>query len=194
MREDGLSAARVLERCGLLSDSHDYHLKRFLHEFFPRGTAFPPHEVPRAGEDLPRAALEAFSLDDIGTTEIDDAFSVQRCRPEPASASISRRPRSASPGSALDAIARERLSTAYMPGRKFTMLPEDVIERSRSITAASCPAVSLYVDLDADLRCALVTRASSACRSSPTCATPSTTSSTKHSKRRKPKGSRSKRS
>lgn len=147
----GLSAARVFERCGLLSDSHDYHLKRFLHEFFPRGTAFPPHEVPRAGEDLPRAALEAFSLDDIGTTEIDDAFSVQRT---PAGTRlgihIAAPGLGFAPGSALDAIARERLSTAYMPGRKFTMLPDDVIEMFSLGHGGELPALSLYVDLDAD--------------------------------------------
>lgn len=147
----GLSAARVLERCGLLSDSHDYHLKRFVHEFFPRGTVFPPHEVPRAGENLPRAALEAFSLDDIGTTEIDDAFSVQRT---PAGTRVGIHIAAPglgfAPGSALDAIARERLSTAYMPGRKFTMLPDDVIEMFSLDHGGELPVVSLYVDLDAD--------------------------------------------
>ncbi|HSA91190.1 MAG TPA: RNB domain-containing ribonuclease [Burkholderiales bacterium] len=145
----GLSPARLFERCGLLPDSHDYHLKRFLHEFFPRGTAFPPHEVPRPGEDLPRAALEAFSLDDVGTTEIDDAFSVQpvaggwRLGIHIAAPALG-----FAPGSALDAIARERLSTAYMPGRKFTMLPQDVIEAFSLDHGGELPAVSLYVELD----------------------------------------------
>jgi exoribonuclease-2 len=145
----GLSPARLFERCGLLPDSHDYHLKRFLHEFFPRGTDFPPHEVPRPGEDLPRAAREAFSLDDVGTTEIDDAFSVQpvaggwRLGIHIAAPALG-----FGPGSALDAIARERLSTAYMPGCKFTMLPLDVIEAFSLDHGGELPAVSLYVDLD----------------------------------------------
>jgi exoribonuclease-2 len=51
------------------------------------------------------------------------------------------------PGSALDAIARERLSTAYMPGRKFTMLPEEVIERFSLDHGGEQVAVSLYLDL-----------------------------------------------
>jgi exoribonuclease-2 len=147
----GLSPARLFERCGLLADSHDYHLKRFLHEFFPRGAAFPPHEVPRPGEDLPRAALEAFSLDDIGTTEIDDAFSVQRVAGGlRLGIHIAAPALGFGPGSALDAIARERLSTAYMPGRKFTMLPEDVIEAFSLDHGGELPAVSLYVDLGED--------------------------------------------
>jgi exoribonuclease II len=145
----GLAPARLFERCGLLPDSHDYHLKRFLHEFFPRGAAFPPHEVPALPEDLPRAPVGAFSLDDIGTTEIDDAFSVQRVAGGVRlGIHIAAPALGFAPGSPLDAIARERLSTAYMPGRKFTMLPEDVIERFSLDHGGELPAVSLYVDLD----------------------------------------------
>jgi exoribonuclease-2 len=144
-----LSPARLFERCGLLTDSHEYHLKRFLHEFFPRGTAFPPHEVPSAPADLPHAAVAAFSLDDIGTTEIDDAFSVQRLADGVRlGIHIAAPALGFAPGSPLDAIARERLSTAYMPGRKFTMLPEDVIERFSLDRGGEQPALSLYVDLD----------------------------------------------
>jgi exoribonuclease-2 len=147
--KSGLAPARLFERCGLLPDSHAYHLKRFLHEFFPSGTAFPPHEVPPLPEDLPRAAASAFSLDDIGTTEIDDAFSVQRLAGGlRVGIHIAAPALGFAPGSALDAIARERLSTAYMPGRKFTMLPQDVIERFSLDHGGELPAVSLYFDLD----------------------------------------------
>jgi len=149
--QTGLTAARLFERCGLLSDSHDYHLKRFLHELFPRGIAFPAHEVPSAPADLPLAPAGAFSLDDIGTTEIDDAFSVQRLAGGVRiGIHIAAPALGFAPGSPLDAIARERLSTAYMPGRKFTMLPEDVIERFSLDHGGELPAVSLYVDFDAD--------------------------------------------
>jgi exoribonuclease-2 len=144
----GLTPARLFERCRLLPDAHEYHLQRFLHEFFPRGTRFPPHEVPAAGGDLPLADLEAFSLDDVGTTEIDDAFSLQRTSEglrlgiHIAAPGLAFRP-----GSPLDVIARERLSTAYMPGRKFTMLPQDVIERYSLDHGGERVAVSLYVDV-----------------------------------------------
>jgi exoribonuclease-2 len=145
----GLTPAKLFARCGRLSDSHAYHLKRFLHEFFPGGTAFPPHALPALPEDLPQAPVAAFSLDDIGTTEIDDAFSVQRL---PAGLRIGIHIAAPAlgfaPGSPLDAIARERLSTAYMPGRKFTMLPEDVIARFSLDHGGELPAVSLYLDID----------------------------------------------
>jgi exoribonuclease-2 len=148
-REAGLTAARLFERCGQLPDAHEYHLNRFLHEFFPRGTRFPAHEVPEPLGDLPLAQAEAFSLDDAGTTEIDDAFSVRRLPSGELRIGIhiAAPALAIAPGSPLDAIARERLSTAYMPGRKFTMLPEDVIERFSLDAGGERAAVSLYFDV-----------------------------------------------
>jgi exoribonuclease-2 len=145
----GLAPARLLERCGLLADPHEFHLKRFLHEFFPRGTGFPEHPPARLPSELPLAELEAFSLDEAGTTEIDDAFSVQRVPGEGLRVGIhiAAPALGFAPGSPLDAIARERLSTAYMPGIKFTMLPEDVIECFSLDHGAAQPAVSLYLDV-----------------------------------------------
>jgi exoribonuclease-2 len=145
-RETGLAPARLFERCGLLADAHDYHLQRFVHELFPRGTAFPSHPLPAVPGGLPLADAPAFSLDDVGTHEIDDAFSVRRVAPGVLRIGIHIAAPGAgfAPGSALDAIARERLSTAYMPGRKFTMLPEDVIERLSLDHGGEQVAVSLY--------------------------------------------------
>src|SRR6185503_51848 len=109
-KETGLTPAKLFERCGLLPDSHDHHLKRFLHEFFPQGTGFPAHELPPPAAGLPLAAVKAFSLNDTGTTEIDDAFSLER-RGDGVRVGI----HIAAPGlglapqSPLDAIARGRL-------------------------------------------------------------------------------------
>ena len=150
-RATGLTSARLFERCGLLPDPHEYHLQRFLHEFFPRGTRFAAHELPAPPEGLPLAPVSAFSLDDVGTTEIDDAFSVQRTGETwRIGIHISAPALGFGPGSALDALARERLSTAYMPGRKFTMLPEDVIQLYSLDHGGERPAVSLYFDVAAD--------------------------------------------
>ncbi len=148
-KASGLSAAKLFERCGLLPDAHEYHLQRFLHEFYPRGTAFPEHDVPEPPEPLPLAPAAAFSLDDVGTSEVDDAFSVQRLRPGEFrfGVHIAAPALGFQPGSALDGIARERLSTAYMPGCKITMLPDDVIERYSLEEGSTRPAISLYVDV-----------------------------------------------
>ena len=77
-KQTGLTPARLFERCGLLPDAHEYHLQRFVHEFFPRGVRFPAHDLPSPPNGLPLAEVRAFSLDDVGTSEIDDAFSLQR--------------------------------------------------------------------------------------------------------------------
>ena len=148
-QSSGLGPAQLLQRCGLLPDAHDFHLKRFLHEFFPRGDGFPAHEISQPPEDLPLGESPVFSLDDIGTTEIDDAFSVRRLGSGDLRIGIHIAAPAAgfAPGSALDALARERLSTAYMPGRKFTMLPEDVIARYSLDAGATRPVVSLYLDV-----------------------------------------------
>jgi exoribonuclease-2 len=154
-RETGLTPARLFERCGKLPDPHDYHLGRFLFEFVPRGAGFPPHAVPGSLHDLPRAEAGAFSLDDVGTTEVDDAFSVRRLPSGELRIGIhiAAPALGIAPGSPLDAMARERMSTAYLPDRKFTMLPADVIERFSLDCGGDRAAFSLYVDVaDGEVR------------------------------------------
>jgi exoribonuclease-2 len=149
--QTGLTAPRLFERCGLLPDSHDYHLGRFLHEFHPKGERFAEHPAVTKPADLPLADVSAFSVDDIGTTEIDDAFSVARISDDELRIGIHiAAPGLAfGPGSPFDAIARDRLSTAYMPGRKFTMLPDDVISALSLDAGEERPAVSLYLNVGA---------------------------------------------
>ena len=149
--ETGLSVPRLMAKCGALADGHDYQLGRFLFEYFPAGTGFPAYLPPAEPAGLPLAEVAAFSIDDAHTTEIDDAFSVTKCAGgwrigiHIAAPGLSIRP-----GDALAAIARSRLSTVYMPGRKITMLPDDVVERFTLAAGRDCPALSLYLDLAAD--------------------------------------------
>ena len=58
-----LSPVRLIERCGALPSSHDYHFNRFLFEHFPRGTGFGAIESPPLPAGLPLAAVRAFSID-----------------------------------------------------------------------------------------------------------------------------------
>ncbi|TMG93480.1 MAG: RNB domain-containing ribonuclease [Betaproteobacteria bacterium] len=142
----------LLAACGAIPSTHDYHFNRFLFDAFPRGTDFPRIDDLPAAPDLPLAAVRAFSIDDASTTEIDDAFSVRSL----ANGNLEIGIHIAAPalviarGSPLDAIARARLSTVYMPGRKITMLPETVIGRF-TLAANSAPAaLSLYVETTHD--------------------------------------------
>ena len=148
----GMTPAKLIERTGMLPSSHDFHLNRFLYEHFPGGTGFPAHAAVHDPDDLASATVVAFSLDDATTTEIDDAFSVTplgagRYR---VGIHIAAPGLGFAPGSALDRIARERLSTVYMPGTKITMLPPRLIEQFTLAEHRECPAVSLYLDLRAE--------------------------------------------
>lgn len=146
----GLSAARLFEHAGALPSSHDYHLDAFLFEHFAGDGGF--SEGISAGEppELPLAAVTAFSLDDASTTEIDDAFSLTRLANGRyrVGIHIAAPALGFAPGSALDKVARARMSTAYIPGRKITMLPPQVIERYTLAEGRDCPAVSLYLDIN----------------------------------------------
>ncbi|HZP93454.1 MAG TPA: RNB domain-containing ribonuclease [Burkholderiales bacterium] len=144
-----LSAPRLLEKCGALPSAHDYHLGRFLFEYFPRGSGFDPALDAPLPEGLPRAEAEAFSVDDATTTEIDDAFSVSplaqggwRIGIHIAAPALGIRP-----GSPLDAEAARRMSTVYFPGDKITMLPQAVIQSFTLAEGRDCPALSMYVDV-----------------------------------------------
>ncbi|HEX6003222.1 MAG TPA: RNB domain-containing ribonuclease, partial [Burkholderiales bacterium] len=57
-----LSPARLIERCGGIPSVHDYHLRRFLFECFPRGPGFPDGIAACEPPDLPAADVEAFSI------------------------------------------------------------------------------------------------------------------------------------
>jgi exoribonuclease-2 len=147
-----ISPARLFERCGALPSAHDYHLDRFLYEHFPAGAAFPAMPPPPVPDDLPVAAVEAFSIDDVTTTEIDDALSVTR-RPggrRLVGIHIAAPALGVTPGTPPDLAARERLSTVYFPGGKITMLPDSAVAAFTLAMGAPRPALSHYLELDAD--------------------------------------------
>ncbi|MEO5701294.1 MAG: RNB domain-containing ribonuclease [Casimicrobiaceae bacterium] len=138
----------LLAAAGAIPSTHDYHYGAFLIQAFPRGTGFGPSGELAALPELPMADVEAFSIDDAATTEIDDAFSVTALPDGTWRIGIHiAAPALGIPrGTPLDQIARSRLSTVYMPGRKITMLPDAVVEAYTLGANASRPALSLYVE------------------------------------------------
>jgi exoribonuclease-2 len=142
----------LLARCGAIPSTHEFHFNRFLAEAFPRGTAFAPWAPLAPLPELPLEAVAAFSIDDATTTEIDDAFSVRELANGNHEVGIHiAAPALAIPrGGPLDAAARARLSTVYMPGRKITMLPEEAIAAFTLSAGRRVPALSLYAELGPD--------------------------------------------
>ncbi|HEU4620775.1 MAG TPA: RNB domain-containing ribonuclease [Burkholderiaceae bacterium] len=149
-RESHTTPARLLLNAGAFVDARELHRAQFLVEWFPKG----PHAdiaLPKAADaKLPLSDVRAFSIDDSETTEIDDAFSVRfidenRVR---VGVHIAAPGLSATPGDALDVLARKRMSTVYMPGEKITMLPDAIVNAYTLVEGGARPAVSLYADVD----------------------------------------------
>jgi len=141
----------LLEKAGAIDSAYQFHWRRFLFENFPKGTGFPALEAPRIADELPLAAdVQAFSIDDSHTTEIDDALSVRGLGSGTVVVGIHIAAPGLAlvPGSAIDQVARARMSTVYMPGHKITMLPDQVVEAYTLQQGRDCPAVSLYASFD----------------------------------------------
>ncbi len=154
VKQSGQGALHLLRAAGAIASPWHFHMQRFLLEHFPKGTGFADLALPAAAaDDLPLAAVQAFSIDDSATTEIDDALSVQPLQDGGVLLGI----HIAAPALALardsawDQAARARMSTVYMPGDKITMLPDALVQSFTLAEGSARPAVSLYVTLDANL-------------------------------------------
>jgi exoribonuclease-2 len=141
---------RLMLAAGGVESPKALHMAKFLFESFPRGAGFPDVAVPVAPTNLPLADVKAFSIDDVTTTEIDDAFSVTKL----ADGNVKIGIHIAAPGlgikpdDAVDKMARARMSTVYMPGDKITMLPDSIVEAFTLAEGKTCPALSLYATLN----------------------------------------------
>jgi exoribonuclease-2 len=141
--------ARLMLSVGAISSARELHMNRFLSACFPRGTGFPEIAIP-AKPQLVSADVQAFSIDDVTTTEIDDAFSVRvlddgKIR---VGIHIAAPGMGIAPGDAIDKLARERMSTVYMPGDKITMLPDELVSEFTLAEGDARPALSLYATID----------------------------------------------
>ncbi|PIT13207.1 ribonuclease catalytic domain-containing protein [Snodgrassella alvi] len=141
----------LLQSVGAVPPLPEYFLDGFLLTQFPKGVDCGDYAVPII-HNLPAAdtAVQAFSIDDIETSEVDDAFSV-RDLPNgnklvgihiaaPALAITAESP--------LEKLIFERLSTVYYPGGKITMLPDNWIAAFSLDEGAARPAVSLYAEVN----------------------------------------------
>lgn len=147
VQQSGTSPERLLLSLGVWPHPLAMMRERFLATHFPRGTDWPPVDIQDWGADLPQAEIEAYSLDDASTIEIDDALSVSTPTPDTIRVGI----HIAAPalavtrGSTLDELARARMSTVYMPGDKIPMLAPGLIAAFSLDEGQWRPALSLYV-------------------------------------------------
>src|SRR5260363_214010 len=76
----GISAGQLMIDCGAIASARALHHAYFLAEYFPHGAGFgtaAPYIANAPLDELPQSGARAFSIDDLSTTEIDDAFSVE---------------------------------------------------------------------------------------------------------------------
>ena len=167
----------LLQSAQAIGSAYEFHWQRFLFDQFPKGVQFSAealHFKPNpasweglsiamqpAGEEgadpkqesesaLGLREIEAFSIDDSMTTEIDDALSVSGLGTGVVTLGIHIAAPALGfmPGHPMDHNARERLSTVYMPGQKITMMPKSLVESFTLKAGQHCASVSLYVVLD----------------------------------------------
>lgn len=138
---------KLLLHVGAWPHALKLHRDRFFATHFPRGLSFKHADIPPLDLDLPLADVEAYSIDDITTTEVDDALSVTPLT----GAEVRIGVHIAAPGllvkrgNELDELARSRMSTVYMPGQKIPMLPDTLINAFSLDAGQAKPALSLYV-------------------------------------------------
>ncbi len=149
----------LLDQAGAIPSHEQYHFGAFVREFFSEGTDFPDalmieQDLFKALEQLPKAVTPAFSIDDITTTEIDDAFSILALEDGAwrVGIHIAAPALAVKPNTALDSIVQQRLSTVYMPGNKITMLPNQLVSHFSLDEGIWRPALSLYLDIDAEFQ------------------------------------------
>jgi exoribonuclease-2 len=149
-RATHLAPLALLQKAGAITSAYEFHWQRFLFDNFPKGIGFPALEAPFIKNTLPTSTAQAYSIDDSQTTEIDDALSVQGLGTGEVVVGIhiAAPALALTPGHAIDQIARQRLSTVYMPGNKITMLPDHVVQTYTLQEGRDCPAVSLYLRVD----------------------------------------------
>jgi exoribonuclease II len=162
--ETQLPLPQLLFNAGAWTDQanaqHEYHLGKFLADYFPRGVEYQGAVDAALPQDLPIADVTAFSIDDAATTEIDDAFSIKFQSDGGIEIGI----HIAAPAlffdrdSALEKLAANRLSTVYFPGQKITMLPPAAVELATLAEGRTCPAISFYARFAAESLDLIATR------------------------------------
>ena len=142
-----LSPLALAQKVGGVPSISQYLLDGFLLNNFEQGIDF-PEIVCEKPQDLPIAEnIQAFSIDDISTTEIDDAISFTKTATGFVLGVHIAAP-SLSANEKIEQIVQQRQSTVYFPTGKITMLPENWIDTFSLNEQSYRPCVSVYFHLD----------------------------------------------
>lgn len=145
-KELKLSLAELLFELGYIKSIEELMTTNFIRHYFPQGTELADITINDHSEDIPlNDTIKVFSIDDSNTTEIDDAFSVEKTND---GWRIGIHISAPSLNKELLSIASSRISTVYYPGHKITMLPEQIISHYSLDQGKELPVVSIYFTID----------------------------------------------
>lgn len=150
-KKKGWTPLQLALDLGAIDSVAEYLLDGFLLKYFPEKQEKIDLSIDHLLDELPLAKVDAFSIDDEGTIEIDDAFSLSQL----ANGSyrvgihIALPAISAMNNKNIEAIVFKRCSTVYLPNQKITMLPKTLIKYFSLVAGNVCPTMSLYVDVNA---------------------------------------------
>ncbi len=150
-KELHLSPLEICINVDLINNIENYFIQTFLKETFPQGVNLNHHELHtnlNHGNLEHNSLLQVFSIDDSTTTEIDDAFSVEKLE---TGYRIGIHIAAPALDTNLATMISENLSTIYYPGHKITMLPDSVIQQYTLEEGRTMPVVSIYFTIDTEL-------------------------------------------
>jgi len=148
-KELKLTLAELLFELGYIKSIEELMTTNFIRHYFPQGTELADITINDHSEDIPlNDPIKVFSIDDSNTTEIDDAFSVEKIND---GWKIGIHISAPSLNKELLAIASSRISTVYYPGHKITMLPEQIISHYSLDQGKELPVVSIYFTIDNEM-------------------------------------------
>ena len=146
LSRSAVNVKEMLLKLGVYKNELEITLAGFLEKHFPKGYETPELPLPTLKEP-PLAEVEAYSIDNDATTEIDDAFSVKHIEDETYQfgVHIAAPALAVTKDSELDLAARKRMSTIYLPGKKITMQGANLINAFSLDEGEVKPCISLYV-------------------------------------------------
>lgn len=148
-KELKISLTELLFKLGYISSIEDLLESSFIRHYFPKGVDLEEFQIDDHANDLPlNHERMVFSIDELATTEVDDAFSISKTEN---GWLIGIHISAPSLNPKLLDIASDRMSTVYYPGHKITMLPENVIAHYSLDEGKELPVVSIYFEIDVDL-------------------------------------------
>ena len=153
-----LDRRSLLISLGVMPDPYDFHMGRFLFEHAQCAPGEPRDFGVKTTDGLSPAHIDAYSIDDAATTEIDDALSLLPLSDGgwQLGIHISAPSLLIEAESTLDKELRRRMSTVYHPAGKMMMSPQKVVDECTLKSGKQSPVVSLYVELDSEfavIRC-----------------------------------------